>query len=124
MTGKVNQQPAASTSETLFTYRRLTLGTSQRGDDSSSTAALPLCHLMPHQCQDITSLKTTGKSKIIIHLLETMKILKSVFGSCLIDAKLGGSNSLFQQRHQANLLRMQMNTFLFDHDLRNSVGLH
>lgn len=113
-------QPVSSTWETLCTYRRPTLVLTQRGDDSSSTAALPPCHLTPHQSQDITSLKTMGRSGLI-YLLEMMKILKCVCGSCLVDAKLGGSNSHFQQRHQANLLRLQMNTFLFEHDPRNSV---
>lgn len=123
MTGKVTHQPVPSTLETLFTYRHLTLVLSHTGNDSSSTVVLPRCHLMTHQSQDITSLKTTGRHQIIIYLFLTMKILKSVCGSCLIDTKLGGSNSRFQQRHQANLLRMQMNTFLFDNDSRNSVGL-
>ncbi|XP_075880183.1 zona pellucida sperm-binding protein 3-like [Nelusetta ayraudi] len=40
---------------------------------------------------------------------------------CLIDAKLGGSDSLFRQRHRANLLRLQLNIFLFNHDPRNSI---
>lgn len=40
---------------------------------------------------------------------------------CFIDAKLGGSDSLFRQRHRTNLLQLQLNTFLFNRDSRNSI---
>lgn len=122
MTGFVRGPPRSSILEKPCTSRLVTWVHIQDKDESSSTAALPLCHLTQDQFQDITSLKTMGECEDQMCHLPAYPVLCFSLPRCLVDTKQGGLNSRFQPRQMDHSLRLKLEVFLFDGDSRNSVS--
>lgn len=122
-TGRVRCSPRLCTSEISCTWRRLTLVLTPDRDGSSSTAALPLCPVTPRRIPATTSLKTMGEWLCRPHGVKPGRLIKTLFFvRCLVDATEEESNARFLPRRRASSLQLQLNTFLFHDDSRNSVS--